>query len=558
MSETGEPGPSPSNSAASGGSGWATLGAIAVLVLLSSLPKLGLILAPRADLFLKGTQGETATFQPEELDNGSIALDLLEGPILPLLDYQHAPHCGGSLVVGVLAVPFFALFGPTLPALKMTVLVWNAALCAFTFLVLLRFVGRRAAWFGGLLAALPPPGYATMSVLAWGTHVEQNGLALAILWTFLVAYEGARPRLGFVFACGVLAGLALYFGLIIALLLALLLFVRFLTDKAFLVRKDALAALAGFVLGFAPWIVFNVRHDFPAKLAFQHAAGEDLDPLTLGDRLERARETVTTVFPRSLFFPDVGALDGRVLDVAGASLLALLALVALARGGLGRNLIAPFRALVRKRDGLVPLGVLCWGYLAVFLIAYSSQVGFTIGSEAGRLTTYRYIVVVYPFLWIAAGIGLDQVARQGRGGRTLAVALVTVLAAGGTLANAPNYDLGRFGDECEKPGYSRRSLGRFLVGTYAREPELVLSAVKKAEELRTPDELEELYTGMSRYLRTVQLAPPERLDPRLRRDLPHYEALRERLFAEVDPRYRSMFAPAVPRGRPAPLPPGDG
>ena len=38
-------------------------------------------------------------------------------PILPLIDYQHAPYFGGSLVVGILAIPFFAALGPTLVAL---------------------------------------------------------------------------------------------------------------------------------------------------------------------------------------------------------------------------------------------------------------------------------------------------------------------------------------------------------------------------------------------------------------------------------------------------------
>jgi len=524
---------------------------IALLVLCSSIPKLGLITAPREDLFAKGPKGHATTFKPEELDNGTVAIDVLEGRILPLIDYQHAPYFGGSLVVGVLAVPFFALFGPTLVALKLTTLVWNALLVAFTFLILDRYVSWRAAWFGGLLAALPPPGYATMSVIAWGSHLELNGLALAILWLYLVAYEGERPRLPAVFACGVLAGLAVYFGFIAALLVALLCFARFLADKLFFARKDALVAVLGFALGFAPWILYNVRHGFPSLLAFDHAAGAGAEPLTVAERVDRSVQAIRSAFPRSFFFADLGPFDGRTLELVFALAFGLLALGALAHGGLGRNLAAPFRALVRKRAEPVPLPVLCWGYPLVFLLAYSGQVGFTIGDRPERVTSFRYLTALYPFLWILMGIGLDRLpARAGRPGRAIALALVLALAGVGTAANLVRYDFARFGEECAKPGYSRQSLGRFLVGTYAREPDLVLTAVERAEERRSESELDALYTGMSRYLRTALSAPPERLDPRMQRDLPHYEALRARLADEVAEPYRPLFAPPKRGSRP--------
>ena len=518
--------------------------AVTLLVLLSSLPKAGLIVAPRADLFPKGSKSESATFKPEELDNGTVAIDVLEGPIVPLIDYQHAPYFGGSLVVGILAIPFFALLGPTLVALKLTTLVWNALLVAFTFLILDRFISRRAAWFGGLLAALPPPGYATMSVIAWGSHLELNGLMLAILWLYLIAYERDTARLVPVFLCGVAAGLAVYFGFLAALLIALLIFVRFLSDKLFFARKDALVALLGFVIGFTPWILYNVRHDFSSMLAFQHAAGTDVAPLTLADRLERARTAVTSAFPRSFFFTDLGPIAARQLELAFALTLGLLALGALACGGLARNLAAPLRALVRREAAPVPLVVLCWGFPLVFLLAYSGQVGFSIGDQPDRVTSYRYLTVLYPFLWITAAISLDRLAQcRARAGRTLATGLVLTLTGVGALANLHAYDFERFGLECEKPGYSRQSLGRFLVGTYAREPELVLSAARKAEAVRTEAELTELYSGMARYLGIVQVALPERLDPRMQRDLAHYEALRARLEETVAERYQHFFAP---------------
>ena len=47
----------------------------------------------------------------EELYRGNIAKELISGPAFPFLDYQRSEYEGGSLVNGVLAVPFFLLFG---------------------------------------------------------------------------------------------------------------------------------------------------------------------------------------------------------------------------------------------------------------------------------------------------------------------------------------------------------------------------------------------------------------------------------------------------------------
>src|SRR5688572_23678637 len=91
------------------------LGAVA----LALLPRLAIVLSPRADLFGPPVQGEPNIGIGEEWTRGDVAMELLDGPLLSLIDYQYAHFFGGSLVSGVVAAPFFALFGPTLWALKL-------------------------------------------------------------------------------------------------------------------------------------------------------------------------------------------------------------------------------------------------------------------------------------------------------------------------------------------------------------------------------------------------------------------------------------------------------
>src|SRR3990172_9488127 len=60
----------------------------------------------------------------EELYVGLVAKELMEGARLPFFDYQYAHYVGGSLMMTLLTIPFFALFGPYLFSLKLAALVF--------------------------------------------------------------------------------------------------------------------------------------------------------------------------------------------------------------------------------------------------------------------------------------------------------------------------------------------------------------------------------------------------------------------------------------------------
>ena len=81
----------------------------------------------------------------DELYRGNVAKELISGPGLRFFDYQRSEYEGGALVMGVLAVPFFLLFGKTLFALKLVVLSFSVATLVLWYLFLYTFFDRTTA-----------------------------------------------------------------------------------------------------------------------------------------------------------------------------------------------------------------------------------------------------------------------------------------------------------------------------------------------------------------------------------------------------------------------------
>lgn len=490
----------------------AVRGPLCVALVIATLLRALLVLCPPEELSPGGL------VPAEELRRGVAAHDVALGASLPLLDYQQTHFSGGTLAITLVAAPIYALFGPSPIALRAATLPFTWMSVVLVVLLLHRIAGTRTAWIGGLLAACASPGYQLIAATAWGTHVESNAFALLVVWAFARHASGEAPPQRTSFVLGLACGLALSFSYGTALAIALVVLAECVSRAS--ERVAPLARAGGFAIGLVPWFAYNVTHDFAGLGLYGRSAEEHLAPLA--SVASNAAALATRHLPASLAFPWIAGASGRVLDAAVALAFVSLWIAAfvLARG--------------RGRPARVALA-----FPLVFAVAYSF--GSFHAVEAGDwVHGYRYLALVWPFLWICAALALDALAA--RGARALAwsaAALLAGLAATGALVRArPD----RFEANVAAPGTSTVSFARFVVRRRGADLEAMQRVV---ERVRTRPDADEFFRALGANYRFL-LNPSSQLRPEdaARRD--DYERVSAWLAAHVDERWRVHFAPDGP------------
>jgi len=115
-----------------------------------------------------------ALYSPEELLTARIAVELLQNGKLEqaLWAYQYPASAGGSLLFGLLHVPFAVPFGPSELSLKAVSMCWAALSTGLWTAAAWRSGGARAGAWMGAVATAAPLYLAFRQVTALGNHVE--------------------------------------------------------------------------------------------------------------------------------------------------------------------------------------------------------------------------------------------------------------------------------------------------------------------------------------------------------------------------------------------------
>ncbi|HPF14266.1 MAG: glycosyltransferase family 39 protein [Planctomycetes bacterium] len=504
------------------------------------LPLLGLLLltffqrgavysAPRIDLFGiygGGTNADAdAVVAGEERARINVALDLREGPVMPLIDYQYANYCGGSLVVSLLLVPVIEVFGPTVWALRFFALTLNLVALVCLFAVLDRWVSRRAAIFGGLLWALATPGLLINTMVVWGTHVESNVLALGTLWLFLSIHASPERRTAKRWWLGVMQGLNFYIGYQTVLAIAMLGFFD-LFPKRFPKPKEWLAQIVGLLIGASPWLWYNLRNDFSGLRIYEHQGSENL-------AAEGAFSKWTGLFGSDLptgqwfqkSFPAWGAtFDGiYVVVLLGAALLGMLW----------------WRRRSPQGDSQVPSP----GHLAgIYLLGFCAMYAFTRFGVTPHedVFGYRYPLIAMPWLILAAGVGFDRLASWGTVPRALAWVLSLGLA-GVSLAAIPGLTRAeRFGVERTVEVQNLPSHTLWMFASYRQFPERYPALIRSLRAHRTPEEFETMMRSLGRAVQWLGADQPGFQGPQLE-FAAQLRRMREILLQELPPEMHAWF-----------------
>jgi len=355
--------------------------------------------------------GSEFVYDEEEYKTGSIAYLVMEGPQLPLLEYQPGDYEGGTLFFGLLTIPFFFLLGKNYLALKLVALLTTLITASAATLYARRHGGMAAAVATGALFVLPPVVMLQIGLLPWGNYAENAMLSLVLLLAASHLYTTARPyRWKFLlFGFGLGFGVWIHYGFLVT--------VVWLSALGWMARprglggRQILAALAGALAGFAPWIVYNATHHWWGLGRFGDA--------WRGPGHPGARLIVAAGRLFNLLFVDVAAgLHFRAASVTTVKILAylyyflLLLLLVLLLGMLWKKAGAMLRALWPTADRSAPDAAF-WSLAPVgFLLLYSLVFAFSgyglFGREWDSLDAenHAHIFALYPFWLLAAGLAL--------------------------------------------------------------------------------------------------------------------------------------------------------
>jgi len=148
-------------------------------------------------------------FPAEQPGSGLLGAALLDGLAAPIRNYQNA-YVTGSLVFGLLLVPFYALFGSSFLTLKLVSAAMVAGGLVFWTLAVRRAWGLTAAVIFFLWLVFPPPFLEWHFHQSWGGRSESLLFPGLLVWLF-VRLDETPPGFFTSLGLGLLAGFASFF-----------------------------------------------------------------------------------------------------------------------------------------------------------------------------------------------------------------------------------------------------------------------------------------------------------------------------------------------------------
>ena len=530
-----------------------TLRRICLLVLLSAVLKLGFLAAPRTDLLGQREAGVVKTYQVhgEEASRAAIAIEVREGPLLPIGDYQWTHFFGGSLVVGLAAIPFLEVFGDNFFALKLVPLCFELAFVVFGYLLFLRLFGPRAALIGGLMLAVSSPGQAVLSTLAWGSHSSLNAFVMAGLLAHIASLPstlnviGRRRELSMCFLFGLISGFAVWFGYGYILVLVAVFAFAFLRDPRFLLRVRSVLTGVGFLIGLTPWLVYNLRHDFAGMSIAGEELGRHFSLLdVLLDLPARVFLLFSDLIPGSLGHRALGPLPGSVL--AAVATIALLALAACGLWQLRKPLNTALRGALRGGSNDIDPALLLVFHLFAYCGAMLLSDFFPAGDHS-QITEYRYLAPFFPGLIGLAAFGVDRLISDGAPRRGWALGALALVLVPNLFGHATLVQPDQYGALWNLDADRREGHGRWIALRWGHDNDQLVSLANAIIEHRDPEPRDRLLNGMADGLNVIIQRQQQWGGPYYNID--DLERLRATLVETLPAPYGERFREPPPRRR---------
>ena len=115
-------------------------------------------------------------------------------------------------MVGILAVPFFWLFGETYFSLKLVALLFALGTFVLWYLFLDKFFSRRIAVVTALIFIFCVPFYTMSSLITWGAHPEASFFTILSIFIFYhIFFGGQKEKIRYFLALGLVSGFGVWF-----------------------------------------------------------------------------------------------------------------------------------------------------------------------------------------------------------------------------------------------------------------------------------------------------------------------------------------------------------
>ena len=231
-----------------------------------------------------------ASFDDEDGYTLAAAFELMGEHNWPYQAYQLSDWENGTLLVVLLALPFCALFGPSLFALKMTGLTISCVTFTGLYMLCKESFGARAALLACLLYIVFPNPVYGYSVTAHGFHPDSMAVQLFLIWYFVKVFKEQAPTVRQFVILGALSGFSVYFAYISVFAVGagvLPWLVLSLMKKLPRARRFRLGAyVGGGLLGSIPLLTYNVFNGLLGFNVYHGKISSYVNPTDLSDKVK--------------------------------------------------------------------------------------------------------------------------------------------------------------------------------------------------------------------------------------------------------------------------------
>ncbi|MEM4347203.1 MAG: glycosyltransferase family 39 protein [Candidatus Altiarchaeota archaeon] len=348
----------------------------------------------------------------EECHRGTIAKEIIEGQIFNLFEYQWTPYEGGSLLEGILAVPFFLILGQTGFSLKLVALVFSIGTLIVTYSFLYKFFNLKSAAIASLLLIFSPQYYTVSTLITQGNYVESMFFSLCIMYLFYQIFFDKKISYKYFALFGFLCGFALWFHYINLVMITLCILFWFIFDKIFFLRKKFLVFIIFFAIGFSPFIYYGATHEFKNLDMFKQGItdqGINLEKVTQASK--KFEKIVVHGIVDSLYFPNFFFINGRF--VSHFYYMIFLVSVGFVFWINKKSIVQILLSLIPlKRFQILPQNVrkelFVLSYFVLYILIYSySRYEYCCPYRVDILEwvpVHKYKLLLYPFMFILLAI----------------------------------------------------------------------------------------------------------------------------------------------------------